>query len=167
MNEAVQQILDPIHHITAVYRQLVEISLEKREAIQANRTDIIMQLTSRENRLMKEIAAQNALRDDAVNRFATELGLFGAKSITMEQLVQSIPIVSLKQLLLNASEDLASVIVQLHDLNEQNLQAIRLHLEYINYSIDLITGPSEDEATYHRSLQEQGFVRMSQFDRKA
>jgi hypothetical protein len=74
---------------------------------------------------------------------------------------------ALKQALIDATEDLSGAILQLHHINDSNQQMIKLQLEYINYSIDVIAGPSENEATYHRSLQEQGFIRMSQFDTKA
>lgn len=164
MNEAVQAILDPIRSLTSVYRQLITLGLEKQEAIQANHTGNIMQVTNRESRLLKEINTQEALRVSAVQKFAAQLGMAVPSSIRIEQLIQRIHTAALKVAMIEATEELSGAIVQLHEINDRNQNMIRLQLEYINYSIDLIAGPSEDEATYHRSLQEQGFKRMSQFD---
>jgi hypothetical protein len=167
MNEAVQGIIDTIRTITALYRQLIALGQEKQKAILANHTDNIMQVTNRESKHLRDIAAQEALRVAAVQRFASELGLASNSNIRIEQLIQLVHIAVLKQALIDSTEQLSEAILQLHDINDSNQQMIRLQLEYINYSIDLITGPSENEATYHRSLQEQGFIRMSQFDTKA
>jgi hypothetical protein len=167
MNEAVQGILDPIRKLTALYQQLIVLGQEKQKAILANSTDIIIQVTNRESKYLKDISAQEAHRVAAVQRFASELGLASNTVIRIEQLIQLVHKAALKQALIDATEDLSGAILQLHHINDSNQQMIKLQLEYINYSIDLIAGPSENEATYHRSLQEQGFIRMSQFDTKA
>ncbi|MCD9022303.1 flagellar protein FlgN [Cohnella silvisoli] len=167
MNEAVQGILDPIRTLTALYRQLIALGQEKQEAILANHTDVIMQVTNRESKLLKDIASQETLRIASVKRFAAELGIASNSTIRIEQLIQLVHKAALKQALIEAAEDLSEAILRLHEINDRNQQMIKLHLEYINYSIDVIAGPSEEEATYHRSLQEQGFIRMSQFDTKA
>jgi hypothetical protein len=132
----------------------------------ANNTDIVMQVTNRESKLLKDITSQEALRIASVQRFAAELGIAGTTTIRIDQLIQLVHKAALKQALIDAAEQLSEAILRLHEINDRNQQMIRLQLEYINYSIDVIAGPSEDEATYHRSLQEQGFIRMSQFDTK-
>lgn len=85
----------------------------------------------------------------------------------MTQLIQMVYKAEEKQSLQAACEQLSATLKELQDINDFNQQMMKLNLEYIAHSLDIIAGPSEDEATYHRSLQSEGFKRFSQFDTKA
>ncbi|MDI4650347.1 flagellar protein FlgN [Cohnella hashimotonis] len=167
MESAFEAILEPLHGLADIYGQLIGLSMDKREAVLANRVDVVAAVTNKEARLLPQVGELEAKRTAAVQSYLTGLGLGGAKNIRMEQLIRLIPNAEAKRALDAVTVRLTQATDELRQLNEFNQQMIRTHLEYIHYSIDVIAGPSEDEATYHRSLQEQGFSRPSQFDTRA
>lgn len=167
MKEAIQAIIDPLRELTSSYRHLIALAVEKREAIVANKVDAVLAIANRESKLLKAIEESDRKRETAVRRFMDTLGMAVTKSFRMEQLILFVTDADAKRGLTRESAELIAATRELESLNDLNQQLIRTHLEYIQYSIDVIAGPSEDEATYHRSLQDQGFVRPSQFDAKA
>ncbi|CAI6084324.1 flagellar protein FlgN [Cohnella sp. JJ-181] len=167
MESAFEAILEPLHGLADIYGQLIGLSRDKREAVLENRVDVVAAVTNKEARLLPQVADLEAKRAAAVQSYLAGLGLGGARNIRMEQLIRLIPSAEAKRALESVTDRLSQATDELRRLNDFNQQMMRTHLEYIHYSIDVIAGPSEDEATYHRSLQEQGFSRPSQFDTRA
>lgn len=167
MEAAIGEILQRLEDLAALYDQLIGLSKDKREAVIANRVGDVAAATNREARLVQQIGELDAEREAAVQRYVSGMGLGAGKSVRMEQLVRLVPNAEAKRALRTVTERLVAATGELRRLNDANQRLIRTHLEFIHYSIDVIAGPSEDEATYHRSLQEQGFSRPSQFDTRA
>jgi len=167
MNQTIQEILEALHALTVLYRELAAHSLQKQEAIIANRAEQVAAITRQEGKLSQSIAEQDRLREEAVRRFALAAGLPGAPAIRVEQLIRLVHQVEPKQALTAAAAELSAALQEMKKVNDANQELMRLHLDYINFSMDLIAGPSEDEATYHHSLQDRGFRRTGQFDAKA
>ncbi|MEK0313761.1 flagellar protein FlgN [Cohnella sp. 56] len=166
MESAIEAILEPLDGLAALYDQLIGLSRAKREAVIANRVDEVAAITNREARLVQQAGELESKRAAAVQQLVSGMGL-GTRPVRMEQLIRIVPSAEAKRALQTVTSRLAESTDELRRLNDANQRLIRTHLEFIHYSIDVIAGPSEDEATYHRSLQEQGFSRPSQFDTRA
>ncbi|GGF91545.1 flagellar protein FlgN [Paenibacillus abyssi] len=167
MNEAVQIIAQTLDELTDTYRQLITVGTDKREAILSNQTDAVAAITNRESKLIQTVAELDKRRLLAVGKYVAGLGIVSTGSFRMEQLVKMVHRAEEKQLLRTACDELFAALTELKEINDFNQQMIKLNLEYISHSIDLIAGPSEDDATYHGSLQSGGFKRFSQFDTRA
>ncbi|RXZ83480.1 flagellar protein FlgN [Paenibacillaceae bacterium] len=167
MNDKLQVIIDTLEELTGLHRQLIVYSKEKQEAIAANRTDLIAAVATRESKVIQRVGDTDRRRLLAVGEYVAKLGFTPTGTFRMEQLVQMVYIAEEKQQLRAACTELSQALAQLREINDFNQQMIKLNLEYISCSLDLLAGPSEDEATYHRSLQAEGFKRRSQFDTKA
>lgn len=167
MDEAVQVIVDTLDELDVLHRELIALGLEKREAILANATDGVAAATNRETKLIAKVTELDRQRLLAVGRYLVKRGISPTGTFRMSQLVQMVYKAEEKQALQAACERLSASLNELQDVNQFNQQMMKLNLEYIAHSLDVIAGPSEQEATYHRSLQSEGFKRYSQFDTKA
>ncbi|WP_028559275.1 flagellar protein FlgN [Paenibacillus pinihumi] len=167
MDEAVQVIVDTLEELNTAHRQLITLGLEKRDAILANATDAVASATNRETKVIQKTAELDRQRLLAVGKYLVKRGVAPTNSFRMTQLIQMVYKAEEKQSLQAACEQLSATLKELQDINDFNQQMMKLNLEYIAHSLDIIAGPSEDEATYHRSLQSEGFKRFSQFDTKA
>ncbi|MFS0725880.1 flagellar protein FlgN [Paenibacillus sp. 1P07SE] len=167
MNEPLQVVMDTLQQLTGLHRQLSELGKTKREALGSGDTDTVAAVASRESRLLLQITELDKQRLLAVGQYVARQGYAPTGSFRMEQLIQMVYKAEEKQALREACVQLNEALLELQEINEFNQQMIRLNLEYVSYSIDLIAGPPEEDATYHRSLQAEGFKRFSQFDTRA
>jgi flagellar biosynthesis/type III secretory pathway chaperone len=70
--------------------------------------------------------------------------------------------------LADKQKQLLETIEKLRELNQLNQKLIEQSLAFIEYSMDLVLGPSEDNATYQNPVhQQQGVKRRGMFDSRA
>jgi len=167
MNEPLQVVMDTLQQLTRLHRELCELGQTKREALGGGQVDTVAHISSRESRLLQQIGELDRQRLLAIGQYVARQGFAPTGSFRMEQLIQMVYKAEEKQALRAACEELQDTLTELQEINDFNQQMIRLNLEYVSYSIDLIAGPPEEDATYHRSLQAEGFKRFSQFDTRA
>lgn len=167
MTESIQMVVQLLEQLADVHDQLIALGTEKSKALAANEVDAVSGISNRESKLLVKLATLENQRITAVNRYVAERGLVPTSSFKLDLLIQMVFRADEKQALLAASGRLSKAVNELRELNAFNQQLLKLNLDYIQYSLDVLTGPSEEEATYHRPLQSQGFTRQSQFDAKA
>ncbi|WP_020619534.1 flagellar protein FlgN [Paenibacillus daejeonensis] len=167
MNEPLQVVMDTLHQLTDLHRDLSALGRTKREALGSGDIDTVAQTASRESKILQKITELDKQRLLAIGQYVARRGFAPTGSFRMEQLIQMVFKAEEKQALRDACVQLNVALLELQEINEFNQQMIRLNLEYVSHSIDLIAGPPEEDATYHRSLQAEGFKRFSQFDTRA
>lgn len=162
-----EAILRTLDQQIEVHRRLLELSEHKRTAIIGNEVEKLMQMTQREVKLVRLAEQLEAQRTEAVQAYMRSRNMYVTSAITIQTLSKIAVRLEEKQALSERREELLRLIGEIKKVNELNQQLIRQSLAFIDFSLDVIAGPSEQEAVYHHPLHEQHSYQRSYFDRKA
>jgi len=144
--EAITSIME---RMCTVHEQLLELGREKAQAIIKNNVDAITQITSKENKLMKQVAELEQERIDSIRAFMQHKGIAFHDGLTMNDLLKVVFNLKEKQSLQDVQQRLLGIIDALQHQNEQNRHLIEQALNFINYSLDLMVGGDEGPGYGH------------------
>ncbi|WP_159885432.1 flagellar protein FlgN [Paenibacillus puerhi] len=161
-------ILHTMTELNEVHDNLLDMAEQKRHVIVKNEVDKLSHLVARENKLLKRIEELDTQRIEATGNFLIEKGYKPNPKVTISDLTKIIFNIDEKRTLLEEQKRLLAKIRKLRELNQLNQQLIEHSLAYIDYSLDLMVGPPEDEVFYHNPNQPaSGIKRLGIFDTKA
>jgi len=164
----VQQLIQIIAELADAHRELLELAEQKRVALVRNELKDIMAIVNKETKLSKRVADLQQAQTNAVNEFFRQKGFQPTREITITELSRMITDIEAKQALIDRRDRLVELIAELKQRNDLNQQLIKQSLDFVNYSIDVIAGPPEDEMTYQRPAQQSPTTgRTGVFDWKA
>lgn len=166
MNAYIQQVLDVLEELLASHRQLIVHGNEKKDAIVAGNVGTISAILSREKKCVEQVTAQEQKRMILVRNYVLEQGQRTKNNFTMDKLIQLVFHADEKVALQSKWKELSAVIKELKDVNDFNQQIVRLNLERVHFTQDLLFGPIEEDVTYHRALQDNKYNRNGRFNMK-
>lgn len=164
MNEYIQQILNVLQELLDEHRQLIAYGNAKTEAISANNVESISYISSKEKKSLPRLLELEQRRILLVGKYTVEQKITTQRSFRMERLIQAVYHAEEKQQLQLKWRELSAVMKELQDINEFNQQLVKMTLEYLHFTQDLLLGPEEEEVTYHRAVQGIANNRNSRFN---
>jgi flagellar biosynthesis/type III secretory pathway chaperone len=164
MKISIKPILLILQELLELHRQLIALGKEKGVAVGSNHIDTIASIMNHEKKCIQRITESEQQRIGAVQAYFVAHGLEPITPPRMEQLVQTVHLADEKRTLLGVWTELQSSYRELREINDFNQHLVRLQLEYLHFAQDLLSGSSEDEATYHRELQGADYRRHSRFE---
>jgi len=151
-----------------LHRTLLELSELKTSILVKNQMDDLNQIVNKETNIIKQIMQADQRRIEEISEFLIEKGFKPNPKITVKDLIKLVYKADEKQALGEKQELLLSMITQLQELNVRNQKLIEQSLLFINYTLDLVYGPPEDNVVYHKpSNHQQGTKRANYFDSRA
>lgn len=164
---SIPQLIDILGQMTAVHQLLLESGEEKKQAIINNDVKQVNQLVMSESKLVKQVADLEQQRIVLCEQFLVAKGYRPSLRITVAELSRLIFNAEEKQSLLEAQQRLVEVIGQLKQLNDSNQLLLQQSLQFIEYSIDLMAGPDQEDWMYKHPGQSPGSARAGMFDTRA
>jgi flagellar biosynthesis/type III secretory pathway chaperone len=165
---SIQGLTQTMDQLIRIHQALVELAEQKTSILVMNKVDKLNQIVNKETSLMKQITELDLQRIEDISGFLIEKGYKPNPNITVGDLVKLVVKVEDKQLLTDTQRQLLSTIDKLRELNHLNQKLIEQSLMFIEYSMDLIVGPSEDDIVYRNPRhQQQGIKRTGMFDSRA
>lgn len=162
---ALTQLMTALNDIHA---NLLELAEQKRQVLIHNQVERLMEISNKENKLIKQVADLDQQRIGVIGDFMIEKGYKPNPRVTISDLTKIIFNIEEKKQLTDSQKQLLSTIRKLRELNAVNQQLIEQSLAFIDYSLDLIVGPPEDEVFYHKSKQQgYGHRNVGLFDSRA
>nr|WP_269669551.1 flagellar protein FlgN [Paenibacillus sp. GSMTC-2017] len=136
------------------HRQLIEYGKAKTDAISNNNIDGLSYIATKEKRCLDRIIEHEKNRAFLVGKYMlSQKVASNQRSFKMEKLIQVVYQAEEKRQLHIAWNDLRAVIAELQDLNDFNQQLVKMTLEYLHFTQDLLLGPEDEEVTYHKAVQ--------------
>lgn len=166
MSENLQRISNLLQELIDIHRQLVNYGNAKTEFLRSNAVESISYISGKEKELVQRVQELEQYRTILVGRFAIEHKIRSQRKIGMDIIVQTVTHPEEKRQLMIKRDELSAAVKELQDVNELNQTLVRLALEYVHFSQDLLFGPEEDDVTYHRAIQGITKKRGSQFNMK-
>jgi flagellar biosynthesis/type III secretory pathway chaperone len=165
---AFQTLIQTMTALNGIHDTLSELAEEKKQVLIHNQVERLTQIVSRENKLIKQISDLDQQRKEAMGQFLMDRGYKPNPKVTVSDLTKIIFNMEEKTALINLQKQLLATIRRLRDMNQLNQQLIEHSLSFIDYSLDIIVGPPEDDVFYHKPQQSnQGNKRLGIFDTRA
>ncbi|NHN33864.1 flagellar protein FlgN [Paenibacillus agricola] len=166
---AFQALIQTMTALNGVHDALSELAEQKKQVLIYNRVEQLTQIVSKENKLIKQIGELDQQRVEVIGQFLIEKGYKPNPKVTVSDLTKIIFNMDDKKALLELQKQLLGTIRKLREMNQLNQQLIEHSLSFIDYSLDLIVGPPEDDVFYHKPQQNaaRGNKRLGIFDTRA
>jgi flagellar biosynthesis/type III secretory pathway chaperone len=163
--ESLQSILK---QLVEAHRELIDIGEQKKEALISNRVELLNEQVNKETRLIRHITALEKERLEASMNFLISRGYAPNPQVTLANLIQLVYKVTDKQALQEIHAELLEVTSRLKQLQQLNNDLLNHSMDYIEYSLNLMVGYMDDDATYSDpSKRNQQVKRPGFFDTKA
>lgn len=166
MDVRIADLIMIMKQLVAVHSQLLTLSKQKRDILVSGDTNELMRVTTQEKKWIQLITSLEQQRSDFVRDFFRQGGKIIVRKFKMENLIEAISDVEERTQLTALSKQLIEFIDELKQTNDFNQQLTKMHLSVVNHSLDLLVGPMEQEATYHREVQSTMGNRLNRYDSK-
>jgi flagellar biosynthesis/type III secretory pathway chaperone len=165
---SVQGLLQTMSKLIQVHISLLELAERKTNILVLNQVDKLNQIVNKETSTMKQITILDLQRIEDISSLLLERGYKPNPNITVGDIIKLVVKADDKKLLSDAQKQLLSTIYKLREKNQLNQKLIEQSLAFIEFSMDLVLGPSDDGVTYQNPLhQQQGLKRNGMFDSRA
>lgn len=146
----IYDVIGCLEEMQELHSVLLELALQKKAVIIANEVPKLNQIVNRESQLVRQLAEADAQRVEAMNQFLVARCYRPNPKVTISDLVQLLFKAEEKRALMNIQASLADLTARLRAANELNQRLIQQSLDYLDYSIDLIVGPGDEEENIYR-----------------
>lgn len=165
----VQVLIDSLQRLETVYNDMLDVAEAKRAAIVKNDVDTVVQLLNRESKGMKTIEQLERERIEASFAFLQSRGVKSQLELTLTELARLVFDPEEKAKLIAIQSRLSRTLHELKEKNDLNQQLLVQSLDFIDFSLDMLTGKSsQDEAMYHHPSDRGGSTgRPGLFDTRA
>ncbi|MFE5324117.1 flagellar protein FlgN [Paenibacillus sp. NPDC056579] len=165
---AFEALIQTMTTLNDIHESLLELGERKKQVLIRNDVEQLMQIVAKENKLIKQINELDGQRVEAIGQYMIEKGYKPNPKVTVSDLTKIVFNVDDKKLLLGKQKQLMGTIQKLREMNQLNQQLIEHSLAFIEYSIDIIAGPPDNDFTYQKPQQQTyGSKRPGLFDTKA
>jgi len=151
---ALERLTQTLDQIRQLYAELADIGERKKEAIVHNRLNDLSQLVSRETKLLKRLASLEQERLQAVAAYQAENGLNPNYGSNLSALIRMTAKLEDKRKLEACRSEILTWAEKLRTINETNQTLVRHALDFVGFTLDLLTGGPEEDVTYQVPVQQ-------------
>ncbi len=164
MDKNFEDLIEIMQNESKVYRELKSIEEKKNKVIMENDVKALDAITKKEQGFVKTIVHLEELRAEVIDGFCKFRGIKTFYTIDdMFKVLGENEVRRLKK----ERDKLYNVTMELKEVNELNNLLIRQNLEYINYTIEVARGLTEEDAGYDKNMSDRTVkVDKSLFDVK-
>lgn len=165
---SVQGLIDALKQMDESYEALFEVMLEKKQAIISNEYDELVRTMSKESKMLKGIEEREQQILASAQLFLQSKGIKSQLKLTITELQRLVFDPDEKRALAEVQQRLSERLSKLKQINTLNQSLIDQSLSFIDFSLNLMAGDMDDEATYSRpQQQERKTSARSNFDTRA
>ncbi|MDB5052775.1 MAG: FlgN protein [Bacilli bacterium] len=164
---SIEGLLQTMDRLILTHLALLELAEKKTSILVHNQVDKLNKIVNKETNLMKQVMALDLQRIEDISEFLLEKGYKPNPKITVDDLAKLVVKAEDKKMLKDAQVKLLTTIDELRKLNVLNQQLIEQSLAFIEYSIDIISSPNDEDVVYHHPNDRfNGSGRSGLFDAK-
>jgi len=150
----IDNLIKVLEYENKLYGQLYSIAESKTGVVVKAEIDTLQQLVGKEQKLISELNKLQDVREQIIGQVAQTIGK-DPREVTISQLTVHLPEDQAEKL--NRSRDkLKETVGKLTDKNDLNQQLIKNALEYVDFSLNLLTQPAPQTPQYGRKGNETG-----------
>lgn len=160
--KSIDQFIDILNEQLVLNESLLNISIEKKDAITQNNTKRLNQMAHEEQTIVKSIISLEKLRGAVVSNLERELNIDKIENI--KDVINKIEEKKAREIE-NIASRLKEVLLILEEKNDLNNKLLQISLEYVELNLNLLTSQPEPKL-YGKEAAEQYSQNTSFFDAK-
>lgn len=165
---SVQGLIETLEQLSERYTALYDIAEDKKQAIISNDYDALVKVLSGESKLLKMIEAEEQQLQDSAQTFLQSKGIKSRLELTITDILRLVFDPEEKQRLTTSQRKLNEQLTRLKHANELNQDLIAQSLNFIDFSLNVMIGGMDEEATYSPpQSSERKSTTRSNFDTRA
>lgn len=149
MNEEVTTLMTLLEREYAIYQKLYEISAKKTDVIVAGKVAALDEIVKVEEQLVLGVGKFEREREAIVEKLAQTLQKPG-QNFTLSVLIEALDDTQAKQLT-TVQQQISDVLHELTEKNNLNMQLLQHSMDYVQFSLNLLSGQDETAGVYGKS----------------
>ncbi len=150
----IDNLIKVLEYENKLYNQLYSIAEEKTGFIVKGEVESLQTLVGKEQKLVGELNKLQDVREQILGQVAKTIGR-NPQELTLSQLAEQLPVEQAEKLI-PIRDKLKEVVGKLAAKNDLNQQLIQNALEYVDFSLNLLTQPAPQTPQYGRKGNETG-----------
>ncbi|MEC0370810.1 flagellar protein FlgN [Paenibacillus chibensis] len=164
----IQTLIETLSRLNELHKELLQVAEHKKQAVIHNRYEDITAALTKESRLLKSVKEYEEKVYEEGQAFIAEKGIKSKLKLTISEISRLVFEPEEKAKLLEVQRDLTFHLTELKRVNTHIQELIQQSLSYIDFSLNLMVGAMDEEATYSRPEQStRGIQRSGLFDTRA
>ncbi|MDF2521326.1 MAG: FlgN protein [Clostridia bacterium] len=140
-----EKIIDILNKENGHYKDLLELSNKKKNTVIEGKVSELDKIVKFEQNLIFDLGQLEKLREQELQKLCEMLGVNGKTNVS--EIIKHLP-EPLAQKLLELQKSLGNTISELQNVNNINGQLIQQSLDYIEYSVNMITSTGPTNSVY-------------------
>ena len=164
-NQLINDLIDILEKELKIYEDILEISKNKTDIIVKGKVKELENITELEQSFIAQIGKLEAAREDLVDKICSDIGKDSSKNITVTELMGYIE-ASQAERLNSYKENMVSLLKEIKDKNDLNAKLIKSSMDYIDFSINIMSNVSVEGNNYSGKAQINDSEKKTYFDVK-
>ncbi len=161
---SIKKLIDLLNKESAIYEGIMKLSKEKTDVIVKGRVTELEGITRAEQAMILQLGKLEEEREALVGVLAEQLGI-KPEDITVSELEKILPKEQSKELK-ECSNKMTGLINNLRDSNGMNSKLIKNSLDYIDFSVNVLSNAGSSGDIYGKSGQSSDAKKRNFFDMK-
>lgn len=161
---SVKKLIDVLNKESAIYEGILKLSREKTEVIVEGKITELEGITRAEQAMILQLGKLEEEREALVGEYALRLGI-KPEDLTVSELEKILPKEQSKELK-DCSDKMTGLINNLRDTNGMNSKLIKNSLDYIDFSVNVLSNAGSSGDIYGKSGQSNDAKKRNFFDMK-
>lgn len=157
-----EKLINILEEELGLYKKILEVSNNKTALLKNNKVSELETTTKEEENLVASVIEKEKVRIQEVKNICKRYGK-PEKSLKIEELCEFID--DSKEELMNLKSEIIKVLEELKNVNKINSVLINSSLEYINFTVNMLTETSK-KPTYEAKGQQSSQAQRNLFDVK-
>lgn len=150
MASLIKELIDTLTEQNNIYQSLLDIASKKKVNIIENNILSLQEFIKEENLLIGRNQRLDRKRIEIFKDISMVLGK--NNDLSLKQIIESIKGQEGEKELIDIREKLLDILPKLKALNDQNQELIKISMDYIDFSINIIRASGGNSPTYYDSL---------------
>nr|WP_317360001.1 flagellar protein FlgN [uncultured Tyzzerella sp.] len=147
MASLINELIDTLTEQNNIYQALLDIASKKKVSIIENDVAKLQQFVKEENVLVGRNQRLEKKRIETFKDIAMVLGK--NNEISLKDVIESMKGQEGEKVLINLRESLLDILPKLKSINDQNQELLKLSMDYIEYSMNIIRSSNSKSPTYY------------------
>lgn len=162
MNRAIQQLKETLIQENNTYMDALQLENQKVKVIKSAKVRQLEEMTKLEQQYLMKMSTYEKIRRSIFVAIAEELDIPEISSLS--ELLVLIEDENDVEEIDSLRNQLLETIMKIKEANEANEKLIKQQLEYINFSLEILTTNPQDGMNYSGKAQEKGKTKTNLFD---
>ena len=149
MASLIEELITTLKEQSDIYEKILETASKKKVAIIDSNIKSLQEIIAQENTL---VGKNLKLDKKRVELFKDMQIVLNKKDLTLSSIIENFKGQKEEKELIEIKEKISNILPKVKIINDQNQELIKMSMDYIDYSINLIRGGAMGKTTYYDSI---------------